>query len=81
MNNEELFVLFREVVQSIEKRPIENLTRDSVIADLGIDSLGMMEIVGELETRLDVMIPDDQLVKLQTVSDLLNVVARRLEAK
>lgn len=80
MTHEELFVLFREVVQAIEKRPINDLSPDSVIADLGIDSLGMMEIVGELESRLDVMIPDDQLVKLQTVSDLLNVVARRLEA-
>lgn len=80
MTHEELFVLFREVVQSIEKRPIEDITPQSVIADLGIDSLGMMEIVGELESRLDVMIPDDQLVKLQTVDDLLSVVARRLEA-
>lgn len=81
MNSEELFVLFREVVQSIEKRPLNDVTPDSVIADLGIDSLGMMEIVGELESRLDVMIPDDQLVKLRTVSDLLGVVEKRLEAK
>jgi len=81
MNNEELFALFREVVQSIEKRPLEDVTPDSVIADLGIDSLGMMEIVGELESRLDVMIPDDQLVKLRTVADLLGVVQKRLEAR
>ncbi len=81
MNSEELFVLFREVVQSIEKRPLDDITPDSVIADLGIDSLGMMEIVGELESRLDVMIPDDQLVKLRTVADLLGVVEKRLEAR
>lgn len=81
MTHEELFVLFRDVVQAIEKRPLADVTPDSVIADLGIDSLGMMEIVGELESRLDIMIPDDNLVKLQTVSDLLNVVARRLEAR
>ena len=47
------------------------MTRDSVITDLGIDSLSMMQIVGEMETELDIMIPDEDLVELVTVGDLL----------
>lgn len=75
----DLFPLFREIAEEIEKRKLPDVSPNSVIADLGIDSLAMMQIVGELESRLGVMIPDDQLVKLQTVNDLLNVVASRVQ--
>ena len=78
MNQTELFALFREVAEAIERHPLENVTPTSVIADLGIDSLDMMQIVGEMESRLDILIPDDQLVKLETVDDLLKVVAGKL---
>ncbi|MFO0659681.1 MAG: acyl carrier protein [Polyangiaceae bacterium] len=74
---QDLFPLFREIAEEIEKRKLPNVTPNSVIAELGIDSLAMMQIVGELEARLGVMIPDDQLVKLVTVADLLRVVQSR----
>ncbi len=79
MNRDELFVLFRQVAEELERKPLPHVAPASVIADLGIDSLSMMQIVGEMETRLGVLIPDDQLVRLVTVSDLLAVVAGRLE--
>jgi len=52
---------------------------ESVITDLGIDSLSMMQIVGEMELKLNIMIPDEDLVELVTVLDLVKVVARRIE--
>ncbi len=71
-----LLALFREVVEEVDKKKLPDVTEKSVIADLGIDSLSTMQIIGELENRLDIMIPDDQLVKLETVGDLLAVVER-----
>ena len=53
---------------------------DSVITDLGIDSLSMMQIVGELETELDLQIPDEDLVEIVTVGDLCGKVEHRLSA-
>lgn len=76
--SQDLFPLFLEIAEEIEKRKLPNVTATSVIAELGIDSLAMMQIVGELESRLGVMIPDDQLVKLVTVADLLKVVQGRV---
>jgi acyl carrier protein len=76
----DLFVLFRSIAEEVEKKPLAEITRQSVIADLGIDSLSMMQIVGEMESRLGVLVPDDQLVKLVTVDDLINVVERHLES-
>jgi acyl carrier protein len=41
----------------------------------------MMQIVGEMETELDVMIPDEDLVELTTVGDLCGKVEARLALK
>jgi acyl carrier protein len=77
---QELITLFKQVATEVDKREFRDVTGESVISDLGIDSLSMMQIVGEMELRLNVMIPDEDLVELVTVADLLKVVARRVES-
>ena len=72
--HDELLALFREVAEALEHRTFPDLTSDSPIADLGIDSLSVMQIVGELEDRLAIMIPEERLVAVTTVGDLLRVV-------
>jgi acyl carrier protein len=79
MNSQDLIALFKQVAKEVDKRDFPALTGDSVISDLGIDSLSMMQIVGEMELKLDIMIPDEDLVELVTVKDLLAVVERRME--
>jgi len=78
-DQKDLIALFKQVAAEVDKREFSGITAESVISDLGIDSLSMMQIVGEMELRLDIMIPDEDLVELVTVSDLLKVVERRLE--
>jgi acyl carrier protein len=76
----DLLHLFKTVAARVDKREFPNVTKSSVITELGIDSLSMMQIVGEMETELDVMIPDEDLVELVTVGDLVNKVEARLGA-
>ena len=76
---QDLIALFKQVATEVDKREFRDVTGESVITDLGIDSLSMMQIVGEMELKLNVMIPDEDLVELVTVEDLIKVVARRLE--
>jgi acyl carrier protein len=76
---QDLIALFKQVATEVDKREFSDVTGESVISDLGIDSLSMMQIVGEMELRLNVMIPDEDLVELVTVADLLKVVERRME--
>ena len=78
-SKQDLIALFKQVAKEVDKRDFQELTGDSVISDLGIDSLSMMQIVGEMELKLDIMIPDEDLVELVTVKDLLAVVERRME--
>ena len=72
--------LFKTVAARVDKREFPNVTRQSVITELGIDSLSMMQIVGELETELDVVIPDEDLVELTTVGDLCSKIEARIPA-
>jgi acyl carrier protein len=71
--------MFKEVAERVDKRSFDDVTRESVITDLGIDSLSMMQIVGEMETELGLQIPDEDLVEIVTVGDLCTRVERRRE--
>lgn len=76
----DLLEMFKTVAARVDKRAFPDVTRTSVITELGIDSLSMMQIVGEMETELGVMIPDEDLVELVTVGDLVSKVEARVEA-
>jgi acyl carrier protein len=48
---------------------------DHIQHDLGLDSLGIMEVIADVEDRFDVSVPSDQLAGISTVED----VARALD--
>ena len=73
-----LLEMFKNVAARVDKRDFPHVTDGSVITDLGIDSLSMMQIVGEMEQELGIMIPDEDLVELITVGDLCKKVEARL---
>ncbi|MBL9024645.1 MAG: acyl carrier protein [Myxococcales bacterium] len=77
-DKKDLLSMFKVVAARIDKRQFDNVTTESKITELGIDSLSMMQIVGEMETELGVMIPDEDLVELQTVGDLVKKIEARL---
>jgi acyl carrier protein len=76
--NRDLLEMFRVVAARVDKREFPHVTPTSVITELGIDSLSMMQIVGEMETELGIMIPDEDLVELVTVGDLVEKIGTRL---
>jgi acyl carrier protein len=80
MDQTKLLEMFKTVAARVDKREFPHVEMSSAITDLGIDSLSMMQIVGEMETDLGIMIPDEDLVELVTVGDLCKKVGERLEA-
>ena len=50
----------------------------SLIADLGCDSLDMVEITMEVEEHFDVTVPDDVAQDIHTVGDIVDGVLRLL---
>jgi len=47
---------------------------DHIQRDLGLDSLGVMELVSDVETRFNVSIPSEMFDKIETVGDVAKAV-------
>jgi len=54
--------------------------KDHIQNDLGLDSLGVMEVVADIEDRFEVQIPQEMLSTISTVDDVVKALAQ-LEAK
>jgi len=74
----ELLAMFRETSTEVVEKDFHHVMESMAISELAIDSLGILEIIGSLERRLRIQIPDESLSGIQTVRDLLDEVERRL---
>ena len=75
---DELLAMFRETATEVVEKDFHHVMESMAISELAIDSLGILEIIGSLERRLRIQIPDESLSGIQTVSDLLDEVEKRL---
>lgn len=73
----DLLDVFRATATEVAEKDFHGVLETSTIAELGIDSLGMLEIIGSLERELRIQIPDESLAGIVTVKDLLNAVESR----
>lgn len=81
MTKEEIF----ETVQSIAADELDTdadkISMDTSIQnDLNADSLDVFEIMNELEDKFDIELDDDN-AKAETISDVVDLVAKQLDAK
>jgi acyl carrier protein len=75
---DELLGMFRSTASEVVEKDFQHVEESTVISELAIDSLGMLEIIGSLERTLRIQIPDESLAGLSTVGDLLGVVEKRM---
>jgi acyl carrier protein len=68
-------------VRAVVERCIENIvhrshevTDDSYIKDLGLDSLDRIEMSMDIEDELNIFIIDDTLEDIETVGDLIDAI-------
>ena len=64
-----------DVLKNVSRRPIEPTPASDLIADLGFDSLQVLELVTELEDRFDITIPPAVAPTARTVADVVAQVA------
>lgn len=60
----------------------KNLTLDTRLDSIGVDSLMMVEIIFDLEERFDISIPDTEMIgeqQFKTVADIVRVVKDLIE--
>jgi len=80
MTDQEILTGLGEIIDEVAGVPADEVTPDkSVVDDLDIDSLSMVEIAVAAQDKFGVEIPDDQLKDLTTVQDVIEFV-RKAEA-
>ncbi|MBZ5557910.1 MAG: acyl carrier protein [Acidobacteriia bacterium] len=64
-----------DVLNSVSRRPIKPSLASDLIADLGFDSLQVLEVIAELEDRFDISIPLNDVPATRTVGQVVAQVA------
>lgn len=52
-----------------------------LVADLGIDSLGVMEVIADIEDAFKLQIPDESLRDVDTIGDVATAIETKLKAE
>src|SRR5712692_4402892 len=67
------------VLKNVSRRPIEPSLESNLIADLGFDSLQVLETIAELEDRFNISIPLDDAAAPRTVADVVGRIKTLVE--
>jgi acyl carrier protein len=70
-----------DVLRNVSRRPIEPSLSSDLVADLGFDSLQILEVIAELEDRFDISIPLNDVPATHTVAQVVAQVARLVEGR
>jgi acyl carrier protein len=79
MTQIDVLKVLQETLEEVENRSFVHISEQTSVADLEVDSVTMMEVIGCLEDDLNIQIPDDKLAGLNTVGDIVSVVRDGLE--
>jgi acyl carrier protein len=64
------------ILKRLCRRPIEPALESELLADLGFDSLQVLELVGELEDHFNIAVPLNALTHIRTVGQVCAEVRR-----
>ncbi|MGE0449620.1 MAG: acyl carrier protein [Vicinamibacterales bacterium] len=65
-----------DILKRVSRRPVEPAPDSELMADLGFDSLQILEFVGELEDHFNIAVPLNSLTHLRTVGQIAAEVRR-----
>ena len=72
-----MFEKVREMLAKQLNLPESKITLESdVVKDLGADSLDVVELLIALEDNYGVSIPEDDIVNVKTVQDIVNMISQ-----
>ena len=69
-----------EILKDVSRRPIEPTLESDLIADLGFDSLQVMETISTLEDRFDISVPAEQAQETRTVAQIIARIGALVES-
>lgn len=79
--NTDTFVRVRKILASHLQVPEDAIREDSSLLDLGLDSLGALEFVFDVEEEFKVSVPDERLPEMGTVTAVCEGIDALLAAR
>ncbi|MFT8244680.1 acyl carrier protein [Roseomonas sp. BN140053] len=73
-DDDEVLLLIEQELRPLLRESREITPDSQIMADLGLDSLAVMDFIMVLEERFEIVIPVDQLADVRTVRDLARTV-------
>ena len=73
--NSTLLDLFCKAAWEVDRKKWDALDIDAKVSALGIDSVAMLEVIGYIEEELNVHVADEKIARIETVRDLVDVIA------
>lgn len=77
MTNDEIMALIKQALSDVapsRKADFANITVETKIEALGLDSISTMEMVNSIEEKIETTFPDEELAKVQRIGDLVGLV-------
>ena len=76
MNRDEVVIGLADIISGTAGVDRAEVTPDRPVADLGVDSLMMVDVVVAAEDRFGLMISDDRWMRFRTVGELADYIER-----
>ena len=70
-----------DAVKTASRRPIEPKLESELVADLGFDSLQVLDVIADLEGQFDIAIPLDEVPASRTVAHVIAQVTRLVDGQ
>jgi acyl carrier protein len=70
-----------EAIKTASRRPVDPTLESELVADLGFDSLQVLDVIAELEDRFDISIPLEEVPATRTVAEVVAQVTRLVNAQ
>jgi acyl carrier protein len=77
----EIIAAIQQYAHEIAEREYPPFVEEQVIAELGLDSLSTLEMVGMIEREWGIVLPTDELHDIHTVGQLTDHVQQKLAGK
>jgi len=75
LRDDGILAVFARAMWEVACQKADGLGLDTQVADLGIESVALLEVIGYLEDELGVHFPEARLREVRTVGDLADIVA------
>ena len=81
LSSESTLTTIVEQIKAVAQERVNDVTLETNIVELGLDSLERLEIVARIEERFAIRIPENDLHEIETVAEIKQAIEERLAHK